>query len=433
MPKFTEQVEKYFSFDDFIYYYKKIANSEKKKTRRANMMAFYESLRVQLENGTYQPKSYNCFFVKDPQPREIFSPYFDDRIIHHLVIRLIYPMQKNFIEDSFANQAGKGTHKAIYKLQYYMRQYKQSECCYMQCDVKSYFVSINKHILFKIIFKQMDKMDLSKSDREFIVFLLNKIILQDPTKNPVFTGNRKLLEQIPKHKSLFYQQKHKGLPIGAHTSQFESLLYLNELDWFVKENLQIEHYIRYVDDFVILGNGTKSFNTIRKNIEDFLQNNLELTLHPNKTNIQHITKGVNFLGYIVRPHYLLVRKRNIHAIKDKLRFFNWLINPQDYKKNTVKKYFETNSVSKLYRKGLIKEGQEPTLLLLNGILQTINSYYGIFAIANSYNLRVNIYNKYFENLKEYFVPKNSFRAFILKPSYIYNAGDTHQNKLMSVC
>lgn len=414
---FKEQVEKYFTFDNFIEYFSKISNSSEKEKRKINLYHIYKTIKEELESGEWHPKSYSCFFVKDPAPREIFSPYFDDRIVHHLLVNILYKIDENFIDDSYANRKGKGTHKAIKQLQYYTRQYAQKECFYMQCDIKSYFVSIDKKILVDLIEKQMGKIGLSGKDKEFAKLLLDRIILQDPTKNVIFTGNRELLTLIPKHKSLFYQDKDKGRPIGSLTSQFESLIYLNELDWYIKDELDIKHYIRYVDDFVILANNSKEFNEIKNKISVWLKCNLKLELHPKKFKIQNISKGVDFLGYIIRPHYLLVRKRTVNALKDKLRFFNWLLFPELYDKSKIKKHFETNKLSKMYRRGEIEEGVKVNHLILNSILQTINSYYGIFGFANSHNLRRNIYTNHFKNLKEFFIEKNSFGSFVISPNY----------------
>lgn len=415
---YSEQVKKYFNFETFMKFYKKLSSSEDKKRVRVNMYGYYLSLREKLEKGTYRPLQFKCFYVSHPNPREIFAPAFSDRIIHHLLVSILYPITDSFIDDSYANREGKGTYKAIERLQYFMRQFPQKDCYAFQCDIENYFITINKHIVFKLIFKHMSTLKINQKDRAFVVFLLNKIVLQDIRKECIFSGDISKRKALPHHKSLFNQEKHKGVSAGALINQFISMIYLNEIDWYIKNDLKINYYIRYVDDFIFIDNTTKNFNKLKKDLSLFLEKELGLALHPKKFKIQNVSKGIDYLGYIIRPHYILIRKRTISALKDKLRFFNWLLDPELYDSNRVKKHFEKNNISKQFRNGDIKKGEEVDLQIIIQMLQTINSYYGILCKANSYNLRVSLYEKHFESLKEFFIPKNSFRAFILKPKIV---------------
>lgn len=415
---YTEQVDKYFSFEVFMKFYRKLSSSEDKKRVRINMYGYYLELREKLEKGTYKPLKFKCFYVTYPNPREIFSPAFSDRIIHHLLVSILYPITETFIFDSYANREGKGTHKAIERLQYFMRQIPQKDCYAFQCDIENYFISINKHIVFKLLFKHIEMLGLNQKDRAFVVFLLNRIVLQDIRKESILSGDISKKSLLPHHKSLFNQENHKGITAGALINQFISMVYLNEVDWYIKNQLKIKYYIRYVDDFIFIDNTTKNFDKLKQDLSLFLEKELGLALHPKKFKIQNVSKGIDYLGYIVRPHYILVRKRTISNLKEKLRFFNWLVNPKIYDSKKVKKIFERNSISKQFRNNEIKEGVKLDLQVIIQMLQTINSYYGILCKANTYNLRVFLYEKYFENLKEFFTPKNSFRAFILKPSVV---------------
>ena len=139
---------------------------------------------------------------------------------------------------------------------------------------------------------------------------------------------------------------------------------------------------------------------------------LNLTLHPKKIILQQTTKGINFLGYIVRRNYLLVRKRAVKAFKRRLYFFNHLINPMLF---PIIDPPQTLSITKKYRAGETISSIGITLHILNKILATINSYYGIFRFANSYKLRKSLYEKHFHLLKEYFEPKDTlFQVIELK-------------------
>tara|TARA_Y100000310_G_C20423217_1_gene687673 strand:+ start:241 stop:699 length:459 start_codon:yes stop_codon:yes gene_type:complete len=112
------------------------------------------------------------------------------------------------------------------------------------------------------------------------------------------------------------------MPLGNLTSQFFANLYLNELDQFVKHNLKVKYYIRYVDDFIILHQSKQQLKTWKKEIQNFLKNNLKLTLHPDKTKLIPISKGIDFVGFRNFYHFKLLRKRNIKNMKNKVTKYN---------------------------------------------------------------------------------------------------------------
>ncbi len=112
------------------------------------------------------------------------------------------------------------------------------------------------------------------------------------------------------------------MPLGNLTSQFFANIYLNELDKFVKHKLKAKYYIRYVDDFVILHNSKSQLKIWKKQIEEFLKKELKLELHPEKSRISPLSKGVDFVGFRNFYYFKLLRKRNIKYIKNKIRKFN---------------------------------------------------------------------------------------------------------------
>ena len=380
-----------------------------------------KKLLLALKNNSYFPSAFSCFAVKDPKLREIFAPNYKDRIIHHLIIDRINPfIDKRFIFDCFSNRKTKGTHMAVKRLQKFMHKENQY---YLMADFKTFFPSIDKDILFDLLSKHIKSIkEIYSEEKEFTLNLSKLIIFQNPISPiPNFTGNKKLLSLVPKEKSLFYIPKNKGLPIGSLTSQFFANIYLNELDQFIKHKLKIKYYIRYVDDFVILEKDTKTLINYKKEIEVFLEQNLKLSLHPKKTVIQHKSKGINFLGYIVKEKYLLVRKRTVKSFKKRIYFFNHLIDPKRFPIIDP----PTNlKLSRLYFKKDLIPPVIPDLALLQKMLSIINSYYGIFNFANSYNLRKDIYEKRFCNLKKYFVSsedknhQKNYKKIKINPAFL---------------
>jgi RNA-directed DNA polymerase len=144
----------------------------------------------------------------------------------------------------------------------------------------------------------------------------------DPTKNYIYRGDPSLKSLIPKSKSLFFSGG-TGLPIGNLTSQFFANIYLNELDHFITDNQFVGgpgflHYIRYVDDFVIINGNKEKLRSMVPIVNEYLQFHLKLVLHPKKIILQPIKHGVDFLGYFIKPSHTLVRQRVVRRFKDKL-------------------------------------------------------------------------------------------------------------------
>ena len=111
------------------------------------------------------------------------------------------------------------------------------------------------------------------------------------------------------------------MPLGNLTSQFFANVYLNELDYFVKHELKAKYYIRYVDDFVILHQSKEQLEKWRKEIDYFLNEKLRIQLHPQKSRIILLYKGIDFVGFRNYTNYRLLRKRNIKSMRRKIYLF----------------------------------------------------------------------------------------------------------------
>ena len=118
------------------------------------------------------------------------------------------------------------------------------------------------------------------------------------------------------------QIKNFGMPIGNLTSQFFANVYLNELDYFVKHKLKTKFYVRYVDDFVILHSSREQLEIWKRQIGEFLRNELKLELHPDKSKIIPLSRGVDFVGFRNFYHFRLLRNRNIRNMRTKIRKFS---------------------------------------------------------------------------------------------------------------
>ena len=154
-----------------------------------------------------------------------------------------------------------------------------------------------------------------------MLWLASVLIFHDPTEEYHLKSPRKLLNRIPRQKSLFGTEDDYGLPIGNLTSQFFANIYLNGLDQFVKHGLKCRFYLRYVDDFILLHDSHEQLRVWQQQIERFLSSNLELRLNPARTRLCPVNNGIDFVGYIVRPAYILCRNRVVHNLEARLQDF----------------------------------------------------------------------------------------------------------------
>ncbi len=291
------------------------------------------SLHSDLNLKKYTTGKSLCFLTSSPKLREVFAADFRDRVVHHILVRELEPIyEKKFIHDVYNNRKNKGTHEAVKKAQKFMHRTKDGY--YLQLDIKGFFYNLDKNILFKKIFEDINtsmrsqvKLGNEKGnfestsshsvlDTESIFYLTNKIIYHNPTKNYVFKGDKSKLELLPKHKTLFKLPKHKGLPIGNLTSQFFANVYLNDFDNYVKRVLKVKSYVRYVDDFVLFDTSKERLQGLIKIISNYLKANLGLSLREDIKLKKH-SDGLDFLGYIIRENYILTRKRVVNNYKQK--------------------------------------------------------------------------------------------------------------------
>jgi len=299
--------------------YKAYTQCRKNKTNTINALQFEQnllenlwSLHDELNDNRYQIGKSLCFLTSSPKLREVFASDFRDRVVHHVLVNALEPLfERKFIHDVYNNRKARGTHMAVAQAKRYMNQ--TTKGYYLQLDIKGFFYNLDKQIL---IDKLKQEVIGSTLDVSSVLNLAHKIVWHDPTSHYMFKGDRRKLSLLPAHKTLFKIPKHKGLPIGNLTSQFFANVYMNDFDNYVKRNLKVKRYIRYVDDFVLFDKSKEQLEYLEKEIEVYLNQALHLTLRED-TKLKKHTEGLDFLGYIVRPDYMLVRQRVVNNYKKK--------------------------------------------------------------------------------------------------------------------
>lgn len=243
-----------------------------------NLGAELQALFVELSSGVYKPRPYIQFYVYEPKKRLINAPAFRDLVVQHAIYRTIYEIfDKSFIDTSYACRKGGGTHKASHYTQREMRKY-DGDLYFVKLDIRKFFYSIDRTILRKMFEKKI-------KDTRFV-----NLMCEFAEMNTEI-----------------------GIPIGNLLSQLYALIYLNPLDHFVKRELKVKSYVRYVDDFVLIGLTIDEAIEAQARCEKFVKDELNLEL--SHWHIQKIKKGINFVGYRTWKSIKFVRKHSIYKMK----------------------------------------------------------------------------------------------------------------------
>jgi RNA-directed DNA polymerase len=286
----------------------------------ANLLALQEELRAH----TYKPGRSICFITDGPKPREVFAADFRDRVVHHLLVshqeRVFEPI---FIHDSYACRKDKGTLAASDRLMTFLRRVTTNgkrAAWALKLDVASFFPSIDKAVLCAILTRKIKHPEL--------VWLTRTLLFHDPTTNYRFQSRRSYVGgpkdpnyPIPAHKSLFGKNNEQGLPIGNLTSQFWGNVYMNELDQFIKRELKCHYYLRYVDDMVLLATNGDVLAEWCEAIQQFLREQLKLSLRPEMLTPVLVRRGIEFVGWKTWWNHRLPRRRTVGNLKTKLDRF----------------------------------------------------------------------------------------------------------------
>lgn len=321
--------------------WEKFKKGKRNKPDVAKFEFYLEQNIFQLHHGLkskkYRHGPYFGFYIRDPKVRHIHKATVRDRVVHHAVFRVLNDLfEPTFIPTSFSCRIGKGNHKGVAVLADMTRKVSQNytrPCFALKCDIKKFFDSVDHSVLLHLLSNKVRDND--------VTWLLQEIISS-------FTASGELFDK-------------RGLPIGNLTSQLFANVHMNEFDQFIKHELKVKYYVRYTDDFVILTDRKDIFDDLLQEIELFLKEKLHLELHPHKVEVRKLNRGIDFLGYIIRPHHTLLRTKTKRRLTRKLH-------------NRAEEY-RTSEIC------------EET------VHQTLHSYLGLLSHANTHRLSEDLQNK----------------------------------------
>lgn len=214
---------------------------------------------------------YHSFRIFEPKEREINALNYEGRVLQHcLCDQALGPViEPRLIYDNAACRAGKGTHFAVYRLSGFLREHYRrcgQSGYFLKCDVRKYFASID-HAVLK---QKLAKLPFSGEVRTLISAVIDS----------------------------FSDSPGKGLPLGNQSSQWFALYYLDSLDRLIKEKLRIKHYVRYMDDCIIVHPDKRYLHECLQVLRSHVHS-LALAFN-DKTQIVPLKKGVGFLGFNFR-------------------------------------------------------------------------------------------------------------------------------------
>lgn len=233
-------------------------------------------LHKELFEGTYSTGEYYHFTIYEPKSRLISRLPYRDRVVHHAILNVLEPFfLKSFINTSYSCIKNRGIHKCLKDLNKAIKDVNSRYC--LKLDIKKFYPSVDHSRLG-------DMLEHKFKDKKVLNLLTN------------------IIESI------------KGLPLGSYTSQWLGNFYLNKFDHWLKEEKSVSYYFRYCDDMVILHHSKEYLHQLRKEIEQYLEKNLNLALS-NYQVFPISTRGIDFVGYVSYPTHIRIRKSIKQAFK----------------------------------------------------------------------------------------------------------------------
>lgn len=288
----------------------------------ANNLQLYQD----LNSMTYEIGQSKAFCVTRPKLREVFCAQFRDRIVHHiLAIKFIDIFETEMFDCAYACRKGKGT---LYGIEHVKQQIAEVSSGYtvetwiLRCDLQGFFMSIDRRMAYRIV-EDIIRRRYDGDGIEWWLWLWRKVILHDPTKNCVKTGDMRLWDRLPANKSLFTCGEGKGFPIGNLPSQIIANIIMSRFDkWIIGLLGDGCGYGRYVDDFVAVSRDKKRLLDVLHDAREWLDCKLGLTLHPHKVYLQEARKGVVFTGAAIMPGRIYCGKTTVEHLFERIEEWN---------------------------------------------------------------------------------------------------------------
>lgn len=266
----------------------------------------------ELLAGTYKIKDLYSFIIYEPKKRNITANQFEDKIVQRVLCEYVLEpsIQPKLIYDNYASQPKKGTSLAIDRLRRNMTIHAKSvnwtnDGWVAICDIKKFFYTIY---------------------RPYVVQIVNRLDIDDCLKKLI----RDQVYACGPEFNEYTDDPDRGLCIGFQTSQWLAVYVMNSLDHFIKEELHVKCYGRYMDDFYMIHKDRDYLEYSLNSVKLFVEQILHLKLNK-KTHIHPFSQGICFLGYHciydLNAHDIdiVIRTKSIHKMKKRIKKLDYLI------------------------------------------------------------------------------------------------------------
>lgn len=260
------------------------------------------ALHRELASGRYRPDPWRLRVIRDPKARLIAAPSIRDRIVHRALLDEIGPhYERSFIDHSYTGGCGRGPHRAVLRYLGWARQFRYRLCL----DIRRYFLSIHHPTLSELLFGRLRD--------ERCRALIRQLLASGGEVYRTPLAVRTLdLESYPVPVDC-------GLALGSYLSQWCGTFYLDGMDHFIKRELKVLAYLRYMDDFVLFGDDLDRLIEARARIVDWLAQERRLTLNPKRWDVKPTHEPTIFLGYRVSRAGINPSRKLRRSLRSRLR------------------------------------------------------------------------------------------------------------------
>ena len=285
----------------------------KGKGEKQEVLAFEDNLEDNLHDisnglrhGRVPQVHYKSFYVYSPKVRKVIYIDYASKVIQRAAYDYLNPrLNKTFISDTYACIPGKGQHKAMLKVKSWMEETRTQpgDWYYYKFDVAKFFYRIDHETLMAMLHHKVD-------DRRAVELLEYYICnTSRPFGLPLCANQAEIDEE-----DMLWEV---GIPIGGGLSHTLGNLYLDPLDQFIKRELGVEKYARYMDDGVMFDNDKHRLIENGKRAEEFVQEKLKLEFNA-KTALRPARCGVEFVGCVIHDDTIRLRKSTTLRMKRRL-------------------------------------------------------------------------------------------------------------------
>lgn len=298
-----------------------------KEVKQIEKRPFYylAGLQYMLKNHLFKTSEYEIFILNEgKKKRDVYKlPFFPDRIAQWAILQVIEPfLVANMTADTYSAIPGKGIQPIVNDLRGYYKTKRvdgkkksvwvpsilltdeeNTRYCY-KIDLHHYYQSINHEVLkqkFRKVFKGPE-----------LLWLLDEIA------DSINTATEEDLIELSLSGEIEVDPN-TGIPIGNYMSQYSGNFYLSSFDHWVKEELHVKHYYRYMDDVVIFASSKEELHEIHRKVTAYTRDYLHLNIKGNYQIFPTKVRGVDFVGYRFFGEYTLLRKSTAINFKRKMR------------------------------------------------------------------------------------------------------------------